>query len=94
MDRRELEIIPFLENMSSILAKILCVDKFDVPVTLKTRLVNGVGENDLELASIDYVQFLVRVEEEYGIICDFETQIYTIEDVYNYINNYCEAEGR
>ena len=94
MGRQQLNTIPFLENMSSILAKVLCVEKLDVPVTLKTRLINGVGDNDIELSSIDYVQFLVRVEEEYGIICDFETQIYTIGDVYNYINYCYEVEGR
>ena len=84
---KNLEVISFLENMSNILAKILCVDKLDVPVTLETRLVNGVGVNDIELASIDYVDFLLYVEKEYDIVYDFETQIHTIGDVYNYIEN-------
>ena len=91
---RQLDVISFLENMNSILAKILCTDKLDVPVTLETRLVNGVGVNDIELASIDYVDFLVCVEEKYNIVYDFETQIHTIGDVYNYIENCYAAEGR
>ena len=60
-----INLVEFLDNVKVLLAKILCVNKLDLPLGLDTKLVNGVGINDFDLASIDYVEFLVLVEKEY-----------------------------
>lgn len=84
----QLEIESFLDNMRSILMKVLCVKDLNIEITLETDLVNGVGTDCLGLSSIDYVDFLVLVETEYDIIYDFDTAVYTIGDVYNFIKEY------
>lgn len=51
-------------------------------------MVHGVGVNGIDLSSIDYVRLLVDVEEEYDVIYDFNTMIYTVGDIYDYINEF------
>ncbi len=89
----QMELVTFLENIGTILAKVLCVAQEDICVTLETKLVNGVGEGDIDLASIDYVDFLMCIEEEYNIVYDFDTKIQTIGDVYEYIQNFRKLKG-
>lgn len=86
--KQNLDVNQFLAKTSEILAKTLCVEKIEVPITLDTRIINGVGANDLELSSIDYVDFLMQIEEEYDIVYGFETIIYTVGDIYNYVREY------
>lgn len=83
-----IDIAPFLETMGALLAKTLCIKNMNIPITLETKLVNGVGTNDIDLNSIDYVDFLVCIENEFDIIFDFEAKILTIGDIYQYINEY------
>lgn len=85
---RQLELDKFLEKMRSILKIVLCVKELNVDITLETNLVNGVGIDCLTLSSIDYVDFLVLVEKEYDITYNFDTMIYTLKDVYDYIQEY------
>ncbi len=85
----QLDVKLFLEKVSSILGQILQGgNELEVPITLETSLVNGVGIND-----IDYVRLLVIIEEEYDIIYDFTTVVYTVGDIYDYINNYKKKES-
>lgn len=85
---KEFELESFLKKISELLATTLCVDELNMEIDLATDLVNGVGNNSLPLSSIDYVEFLVMVETEYDVVYDFETTVYTIGDLYNYIVNY------
>ena len=90
----QLDVKLFLEKVSSILGQILQGgNELEVPITLETSLVNGVGINDIDLSSIDYVRLLVIIEEEYDIIYDFMTVVYTVGDIYDYINNYKKKES-
>lgn len=94
-----LEVKPFLNSMSDILAEILYMETMDIPITLETKLVNGVGTDGMDLSSIDYVDFLARVEYEYNIVYDFNVTIHTIGDIYGYIKEYkakasTEEDGR
>ena len=90
----QLDVKLFLEKVSSILGQILQGgNELEVPITLETSLVNGVGINDIDLSSIDYVRLLVIIEEEYDIIYDFTTVVYTVGDIYDYINNYKKKES-
>lgn len=90
----QLDVKLFLEKVSSILGQILQGgNELEVPITLETSLVNGVGINDIDLSSIDYVRLLVIIEEEYDIIYDLTTVVYTVGDIYDYINNYKKKES-
>lgn len=89
----QLDLMIFLENMNSILANVLNVDKLSIPITLETKLINGVSTNGLDLSSIDYIDFIAIIETEYDIIYSFDTQIYTISDAYNFIKAYKEKES-
>lgn len=84
----QIEVTSFLEKMREILSKVLCEECLEIPISLDTYLINGVGMNGLDLSSIDYVDFLVSVENEYDIIYDFSARIYTVGDIYNYISSY------
>ena len=90
---RRLEKDEFLKKISELLAKTLCLKELNVKIDFETNLVNGVGENCLTLSSIDYVDFLVMVEKEYDIGYNFDTTIYTISDLYNYVNCYEAIEN-
>ena len=83
-----LDVSSFLENITQILRKVLYNDIISIPITLDTELVNGVGSNNLDMSSIDYVDFLAIVEKEYDFVYDFDSQIYTVGDIYNYIISY------
>jgi len=78
----------FLKEIELMLKTVLEVDELDFPLTFETNLVSGVGTNTLNLSSIDYVDFLVCVENAFDIIYDFDVTLYTIEDIYNYVIAY------
>lgn len=81
MDKELLEI-------RKILMQILEVKECDYDkyiVNEETYLVNKTGENEINLSSIDYVRFLVEIEEKYDIFYDFNEEIVTIGDVLKYI---------
>lgn len=82
----------FLKNIESLLQDVLAIDTLNIPITLETQLVNGVGENRIDLSSIDYVFFLVAVEDFYNITFDFDAKVFTVNDVYSYIVEYKEKE--
>lgn len=82
----------FLKNIESLLQDVLAIDTLNIPITLGTQLVNGVGENRIDLSSIDYVFFLVAVEDFYNITFDFDAKVFTVNDVYSYIVEYKEKE--
>lgn len=83
----------FINDMSKMIANVLCMNSIDMNITFDTKLVNGIGDNDIELSSIDYVEFLVNIENKYNIEFDFNVKIYTIGDVYNYLISYLNREG-
>lgn len=84
----------FLESMRKILVRILNVEKITIPINFETKLVDGVGEDGIDLSSIDYVSFLIDIENKYDIVYDFDIQIYTLGDIYNYIQEYKMKESR
>ena len=83
-----LEKSVFLKNMESILKNTLGEDTLSVQIDMNTNLVNGIGTNCLNLSSIDYVYFIVDVENLYDMAFDFDAQVFTLNDVYEYIKNY------
>ena len=87
----QLEKDVFLEKMNTILSSIIGITDLST-VTFETNLVSGVGVNDVDLSSIDYVKFLAEIEEEYNIV--FETVMHNISDIYNYIQDYKMKESK
>lgn len=77
-----------LQKLKSILAKILEYEEEEIQINLDSKLVGGVGDNDLNLSSIDYVEFVVEIEKEFDIIYDFNIQISTIKELLDYIDHY------
>jgi len=84
----------FLERITALLSKFVGRQRLPSSITFETILIEGVGENGVDLSSIDYVDFLTRVEDDFDIAFDFETMIYTIGDIYHYIHSYKEREYR
>lgn len=85
---RTLDKSSFLRNIETLLLQTLEVVCLTSPLGFDTRLVSGVGVQSLGLSSIDYVDFLVSVEDYYDVIFDFDTMLYTIDDIYNYVYSY------
>lgn len=77
-----------LNNIKDILFSILEIDDPLIPISKETVLISGSGDNYLSLSSIDYVDFLTCIEDEYDIIYDFNARLYTIGDVIAYIIAY------
>lgn len=59
-----------------------------IDIDSSSHLIGKYEENDIGLSSIEYVELIVMVEEKFNIIFDFETQLVTVGDLFNYINNY------
>lgn len=82
-----------LHKIQNILANLLEDDSIKTSITEDTKLINGVGEHDLGLSSIDYVEFIVEVEKEFDIVFEFEFEINTVADLLSYIENYHIERG-
>ena len=67
----------FLKSIEDILKEILGITELWVNLTMDTSLVFGVGENGVDLASIDFVDLIVKVENEYNVTFEFDAAIYT-----------------
>ncbi len=85
MDNNVVQVEDFLIDIESILKKIFEVDNLWMPITLNTHLGYGVGTDSLDLSSIDFVELIVRVEELYDITFEFDIEINTIQDLYDYL---------
>lgn len=83
----------FLEIVTQLLLETLQIEKTNIPITLNTDLVSGIGMDSLALSSIDYVDFIIKIEEEFDITFDFNTVIYSVGDLYNYIKSYQEGNN-
>lgn len=84
MDKALLEI-------KDILMKILEVRECDYDkyiINEETHLVNKTGENEISLSSIDYVRFVVEIEDKYKIFYDFKEELVTVGDVLKYVKKY------
>ena len=87
-----IDSIFFLEKVKNILSDILEVDFADVPLTMDTSIVDMFAEDSLSLSSIDYVRFLINIEDQFNVVFRFEDRMVTLGDIYRYINNYLEGQ--
>lgn len=87
MNNTAIQVEEFLISIETILKKIFEVDSLWMPLSLETSLGYGVGTESLDLSSIDFVELIVQIEELYDITFEFDVEISTIQDLYDYILN-------
>lgn len=75
----------FLETIENILKEVLGLTELWNKLTMDTLLVYGVGQDSLDLSSIDFVQLIVKVEDQYNITFEFDVTINSLQDLYNYV---------
>lgn len=83
----ELDLNQFLAKATELLNQILD-DDIGFVLTRGTNLISEIGDKSVDLSSIDYVDFLVAIENEYNIVYDFDAKIETVGDMYHYIMKY------
>lgn len=77
-----------LEEIKVILAKVLECDEAEIDIDTNTKLFAEDSENNLGLSSIDYVEFMVEIEERFNIVYDFDTKISSVGELLEYIETY------
>lgn len=87
MKNNVISVDEFLITVESILKKIFEIDSLWIPLSLDTSLGYGVGTESLDLSSIDFVELIVQIEELFDITFEFDIEVSTIQDLYNYILN-------
>lgn len=75
----------FLESVEDILKEVLGVSKLWIELTMDTLLTYGVGQESLDLSSIDFVELIVKIENLYNITFEFDVTINSLQDLYDYI---------
>jgi len=84
---QELSIDFFLEKVNEILSSVLETNALPT-VTITTDLVSGIGANSISLSSIEYVEFILMIEKEFGVVYSFEKELNTVRELYDYIISY------
>lgn len=75
----------FLESVEDILKEVLGLSKLWKELTMDTLLVYSVGQDSLDLSSIDFVDMIVSIENQYNITFEFDFDIKSLRDLYDYI---------
>ena len=75
----------FLESVEDILKEVLDVSELWNELTMDTLLTYGVGQESLDLSSIDFVELIVKIENLYNITFEFDVTINSLQDLYDYI---------
>ena len=66
------------------LREVLIDCEIDQEILLGTKLIGG-DENSLDMDSLGMVKFIVKVEEKFDIIVDFDVTFQNVEDVVEYV---------
>lgn len=83
----------FIETIKVYLAASFGIKPEHLSVSMESNLIQGFNDEQYCLSSIDYVELLAYMEEKYDVIFDFDTEIYTVEDLYSYIISSKQNEG-
>lgn len=75
----------FLKSVEDILKEVLGVSELWIELTMDTLLIYGVGQESLDLSSIDFVELIVKIENLYNITFEFDVTINSLQDLYDYI---------
>lgn len=80
-----------LMEIKEILMEVMEVEECDYDkykINRETYLVNKVGVEQINLSSLDFVRFIVEIENKYGVFYDFEEDLTTVGNVIDYISKY------
>lgn len=69
------------------LADVMEMNPAEIKIDENTMLIGGLEINSLGISSMDFVEFLVRIEEIFGIVFDFKVRINTIGELISYIDS-------
>lgn len=58
----------------------------DFEITRDTVLIGHVGESQLKISSIDYIEIIVKIEEQFDIEFDFEVKLMTVGDWIDFVS--------
>ena len=75
----------FLESVKDILKEVFGVSELWTELTMDTLVIYGVGQESLDLSSIDFVELIVKIENLYNITFEFDVTINSLQDLYDYI---------
>ncbi len=53
----------------------------NITISEKTVITGSVGEDILQISSIDFVQAVLMIEERFNIIIDFDFPLNSVEDI-------------
>ena len=85
MNYKALSTKNFLESVEDILKEVLGISELWTELTMDTLFIYGVAQPSLDLSSIDYVDFIVKIENLYNITFEFDVTINSLQDLYDYI---------
>lgn len=75
-----------LERLEKVLISILNIEHIQIEKAM--HIGNQLGENCLALSSLEYVQFILAIEEEFNVVIDYEVDMITIGNLIDYIRLY------
>lgn len=75
-----------LERLEKVLISILNIEHIQIEKAM--HIGNQLGENCLALSSLEYVQFILAIEEEFNVVIDYEVDMITIGNLVDYIRLY------
>ena len=93
MNNAALSTKSFLESVEDILKEVLGVSELWIELTMDTLLTYGVGQESLDLSSIDFVELIVKIENLYNITFEFDVTINSLQDLYDYIIRELECKS-
>ena len=74
------------EEIKRALAQVTEREIDEIEIDENTELISGSDDNYLSMSSIDYVEFLVTMEDMLDIVFDFSARIETVGDLISYID--------
>lgn len=81
----EVEVVKKIEK---ILIEVLELEGEELKITKEMQFRSDIAEKGLGMSSIDYVEFMVKIESEFNIVYEFDKIIETVGDLVIYILNY------
>lgn len=59
----------------------------DLAISEKTIIGGSIGDDILQISSIDFVQVVVEIEERFNVVIDFDLPLGSVEDIITLIEH-------
>ncbi len=80
MNRKEIVI-----ELEKIFKKV--TENNELSISEKTLIGGSIGNDILQISSIDFVQAIVEIEERFNIVIDFDLPLSSVEDIITLIEH-------